>query len=769
MKTRKIIALALALALVLASAAFASAAEKVGKASEVTLEKCTGTLKVVNASGTDVQIRDNMRLYSGYTITTGTDSNAFISLDGSSALMLASASKMTLGTSGNRIRVMLESGTVVADIGETLPSSKTVDIHTTNAVTGIRGTGVEVTYSPGNNATRVCMTDGDTENYDKTDGEIHVVSAAHGIIIGGGAAEVTPIGDSIAVSDLHPDTQRLMVIDGGISEKVLDGFYESFRLKYMSAEDRQDLETSVGEALQEQTQEQKSADAAAEEGVKAAVEETGTQGSGSAEGNIDPVFETQTGATGAGAAAPGDGQGSSSGAAESGTGDDGGDDTSSGGTTGGEELSTGPVTFSVAARDSFASAFVFINDTQNDPASSGTDPATYTATPSSVVFWLCYDEGSAANGFTAECTGAYLGDTKLDKTQPPQAYSGQQVSGMFFAKSSLPDNAALRADLQIKLEKLPEDASQSGTVMSAIDNAASSQIFTKVKILYDSRDAQALSEKMKISKLEFEPYQGGSTGAEGIAIRVPDGGFFTVTLANGNETLTGTTSGEAVIYRTTAASIRATLVPQTVNEEFYTIDDIGLNAAGASTAYVSGQTYDIENPTGDLTLTYDIGVTVKLPTNTASSQEYQRVVEPMLTSLNDAPLFGARKLRYPNSMQDPTFGGLIDTTKVVTEPFYTVIFMDTNATYSYEATDGKLQTQPPTPQDREYVTPKQVQMSLTFNDWVRANPNATDPADIYISYDPAISIDDDYVYFARYRDINSGELVIPYVEESNNP
>ena len=146
---KKLTFLILTLVLIFASVVPAFAAEKQATAADIRLEKYTGTVTITNASGKAVTARAGLRLYSGYTLKTGADSNAYISLDKSKALLLESSSKLSLKKSGSKIDVMLESGTVVADVSEKLDNKSSLDIHTTNNVTGIRGRRGQLQRAPG--------------------------------------------------------------------------------------------------------------------------------------------------------------------------------------------------------------------------------------------------------------------------------------------------------------------------------------------------------------------------------------------------------------------------------------------------------------------------------------------------------------------------------------------------------------------------------------------------------------------------------------------
>lgn len=171
MKTRKFLAFVLVIAMVLGSVSvvFGASGTKKGTATTITLEKYTGSVTITNASGKEVKPREGAKLYSGYTIKTGKKSSANLLLDDKSALLIESSSKVQLNKSGKKIAVMLMSGTVL-DVSEKLAKDQTLDIYTTNMVTGVRGTVPEVSHDSANDKSSSTTLQGTTEATEKTGG-----------------------------------------------------------------------------------------------------------------------------------------------------------------------------------------------------------------------------------------------------------------------------------------------------------------------------------------------------------------------------------------------------------------------------------------------------------------------------------------------------------------------------------------------------------------------------------------------------------------------
>ncbi|MBR6351345.1 MAG: InlB B-repeat-containing protein [Firmicutes bacterium] len=301
---KKLLAILLSAALIFGSAASVFAASSKGTAASVKLEKVTGTVTVTNASGTKVTAREGMLLYTGYKIKTGSKSSAYISLDNKTALMLESSSKMSLKKAGSKSEVMLESGTVVTDIAEKLPATSSVNIHTTNAVTGIRGTGVEISYDPVTGATSLGMLEGSTDSFSKfLDSFVHA-DAGQGFILGG-AVQVTPLAGSITINDLQPETRKIMIVDEDASGRVLTGFRETFGINGMTDQQKEDLKQDILNDVNEQGDKYESADKAADDAAKTILDEGAVGSSSRPFEQVDPVFEDkdQVSASGAVSAA----------------------------------------------------------------------------------------------------------------------------------------------------------------------------------------------------------------------------------------------------------------------------------------------------------------------------------------------------------------------------------------------------------------------------------------------------------------------------------
>jgi len=131
------LSLLLVLMLALSLAAPALAADT---AATMQLSAAEGTVTVSNASGRSLPLRDNMRLYSGYQIQTAANSYAWINLDSTKLIKLDASTKVEIRKSGKKLEALLKFGNMYGDVSKPLETDETLDIRTSTAIVGIRGT-----------------------------------------------------------------------------------------------------------------------------------------------------------------------------------------------------------------------------------------------------------------------------------------------------------------------------------------------------------------------------------------------------------------------------------------------------------------------------------------------------------------------------------------------------------------------------------------------------------------------------------------------------
>lgn len=99
-----------------------------------------GEVALLDASGQDMVIMDNMKLYSGNALQTGSDGLVDLSLDDTKYLTIEKQSQVVFEKSGKALELKLNSGRLFFNVTEKLADDETMDISTSTMVVGIRGT-----------------------------------------------------------------------------------------------------------------------------------------------------------------------------------------------------------------------------------------------------------------------------------------------------------------------------------------------------------------------------------------------------------------------------------------------------------------------------------------------------------------------------------------------------------------------------------------------------------------------------------------------------
>ncbi len=138
----------------------------------------SGTVTVRDASGSEVSVRDDMRLYDGYTVETDEKSSAYIRLDDTKTVKLDVTSRCEIKKSGRELEVSLDSGCLFFSVDKPLEADESYTIHTSTIALGIRGSfGWVKPYEAGlmhGHATIVCTNPetGETRTTDMESGDL---------------------------------------------------------------------------------------------------------------------------------------------------------------------------------------------------------------------------------------------------------------------------------------------------------------------------------------------------------------------------------------------------------------------------------------------------------------------------------------------------------------------------------------------------------------------------------------------------------------------
>lgn len=135
---RSVFVLCLTLMLLAALSLPAMAVDASG--ADLRLTATEGTVTLKNSSGKTLSVRDNMKLYSGYVLSTSAKSYAYVSLDSTKVVKLDASTKVEVRKSGRKLELLVFAGKLFFNVKAPLSSSESMNIRTSTMVTGIRGT-----------------------------------------------------------------------------------------------------------------------------------------------------------------------------------------------------------------------------------------------------------------------------------------------------------------------------------------------------------------------------------------------------------------------------------------------------------------------------------------------------------------------------------------------------------------------------------------------------------------------------------------------------
>ena len=133
--------LALGLALLLCLALLPAGAIAADTANKMALVATEGTVTIRDSSANAKTVRKDMRLYTGYVVTTAAKSYAWLALDDSKSVKLDASTSVEVRKNGTALEVLLNYGKILYG-SEALNPNESVNIRTANTVCGIRGTDV---------------------------------------------------------------------------------------------------------------------------------------------------------------------------------------------------------------------------------------------------------------------------------------------------------------------------------------------------------------------------------------------------------------------------------------------------------------------------------------------------------------------------------------------------------------------------------------------------------------------------------------------------
>ena len=149
LKMKKILSLALSVLLLLGFALLSAGAEGQPEKAEsvdaltataMHLMKTRGEVSLTDASGGALPLQESMRLFSGYTLTTGPESLAGIGLDETKAVTVDEKSAVELNRDGRKLSLDLLGGAMYFSVSRPLEAEESYTIRTSTMILAIRGT-----------------------------------------------------------------------------------------------------------------------------------------------------------------------------------------------------------------------------------------------------------------------------------------------------------------------------------------------------------------------------------------------------------------------------------------------------------------------------------------------------------------------------------------------------------------------------------------------------------------------------------------------------
>ena len=158
-----------------------SEAVKEVESAAMRLVKAEGSVVLTDEDGSDIPIKEDMRLFSGNALETKKASLAGISLDETKAATLGEISLAKLTQKEKTLSIYLEKGEMYFSVSKPLDADESFDINTSTMTMGIRGTSGYV-YAVNNEKCVVILTSGSVTVVAVT-GESHELKAGQRVII----------------------------------------------------------------------------------------------------------------------------------------------------------------------------------------------------------------------------------------------------------------------------------------------------------------------------------------------------------------------------------------------------------------------------------------------------------------------------------------------------------------------------------------------------------------------------------------------------------
>ncbi len=186
------------------------------EATAMRLARTVGTVLLKDEDGTDIPTQENMRLYSGNSIDTDTDSRAGIELDEVKAVTVGAESLAQLYQNGKNLAMTLARGEMYFGVAKPLEDDESFRISTSTMTMGIRGTSGYVA-AVSEEKTAVILTSGSVI-LSAFSGETQLLEAGQRAVI-----TVKDGSTEIEVSPVSPDDYPALLLEElSIDSRILD-------------------------------------------------------------------------------------------------------------------------------------------------------------------------------------------------------------------------------------------------------------------------------------------------------------------------------------------------------------------------------------------------------------------------------------------------------------------------------------------------------------------------------------------------------------------
>ena len=192
-----------------------------GKAASMWLAKTEGTVAVADDEGKSIEPETDLKLYSGYDMTTQEVSYAWINLDNEKLAKMDESSEIEIQKDGKALKIQVENGSLYFNITEPLKEDETMDIHTSSMIVGIRGT-CGWTASDGKNHSQIYILEGTVSvTGTKSDKSFSVTSGQMAdVTVDDDGKTVTTIGE-FSEEDIPDYVMEELLQDEELAAKIL--------------------------------------------------------------------------------------------------------------------------------------------------------------------------------------------------------------------------------------------------------------------------------------------------------------------------------------------------------------------------------------------------------------------------------------------------------------------------------------------------------------------------------------------------------------------